>query len=312
LKISTPIREPTRFTSTPQKQSFGQYTAPQPQAPRPQAPPAQQQQQQSYSQFVPQRPAPQAQPQKQTYSAPVIQSYVPPPPPPAPVPQAPTPQSYVPPPPPAPVPQAPTPQSYVPPPPPAPIPQAPITQSYAPAPIPQAPKPQAYTAPAPIPQSQSPTNQQSYGQQFSAQDSRMASFMKEFGGKSDMMINGCPVIQVQPLIQNGAVIETYCRCETGSYGRNCQERIPNPCTPIADSVERFENDQDVYHAASPIFTPDYFVQCGWGIPFLFKCQAPLVWDQENLTCNWSHPTPVIEPPTAPVQSSYGSNSYSSY
>jgi hypothetical protein len=96
---------------------------------------------------------------------------------------------------------------------------------------------------------------------------------------------------VQPIYRGAEIHETYCRCPSGTYGVDCTENLPNPCE---------YNDQQ-YFPASSTFSNNYFIECVWGIPYLFVCPDGLIWNQEITTCDW--PQSYYEA-YAPQQSAY--------
>lgn len=69
------------------------------------------------------------------------------------------------------------------------------------------------------------------------------------------------------------VIDTYCRCNDGSYGFSCNEINPNPCI----GYKRFELSPDT-------IPNNYFIHCDNNTPFLFKCPSYLEWDDTLSTC----------------------------
>jgi hypothetical protein len=74
--------------------------------------------------------------------------------------------------------------------------------------------------------------------------------------------------------ENNEVIDTYCRCNDGSYGFSCQERHANPCIGNV----RFE--------ISPDNIPDnYFIHCDNNVPYLFKCPVSTKWNHSLFTCS---------------------------
>ena len=95
----------------------------------------------------------------------------------------------------------------------------------------------------------------------------------------------------QAIFENDQITETYCRCQTGSYGRTCSENFVNPC-----------GDEQQYHEADPSFGGHYFIECSWGIPYLMKCPATTLWSQELLTCAVLHAQPEQQ---APAYGGYG-------
>jgi len=203
-------------------------------------------------------PVPQEAPVQQ-YAAPVpqqeapVQQYA------APVPQQEAPvQQYA-----APVPQQQAPvQQYA-----APVPQqqAPVQQYSAPAPQQQAPV-QQYSAPAP--QQQAPAYG-GYGQ---------SAPQMGFAPQLPQLPNTCAIGFSEPIHEGQEVTETYCRCPSGTYGITCQENFANPC-----SVEGRQ-----YNPADASFGPHYFIECNWNTPYLFKCPANLVWNQQIETCDWPY------------------------
>ena len=59
---------------------------------------------------------------------------------------------------------------------------------------------------------------------------------------------------------------------------NSKENFANPC-----SVEGRQ-----YNPADASFGPHYFIECNWNTPYLFKCPANLVWNQQIETCDWPY------------------------
>jgi len=87
--------------------------------------------------------------------------------------------------------------------------------------------------------------------------------------------NTCAIGHVQPIWEGFNITETYCRCPDGSYGYTCTENFPNPCA-----------DGQQYHPADRRLPNNYFIECSWGTPYLFKCAKGTVWNHFNLTCDW--------------------------
>lgn len=86
--------------------------------------------------------------------------------------------------------------------------------------------------------------------------------------------NTCTVGMVEPIYEGQVITETYCRCPSGTYGLDCQENFVNPCV---------ENGRQ-YHQS--MFGPNYFIECNWNIPYVFKCPRGLLWNQQIETCDW--------------------------
>jgi hypothetical protein len=76
--------------------------------------------------------------------------------------------------------------------------------------------------------------------------------------------------------ENYNTIDLYCRCPDGSYGFSCTEGFVNPC--LTEGVQYFSADSRLSNT--------YFIECNWGIPYLFKCPRPLVWNQDIKVCDW--------------------------
>lgn len=95
---------------------------------------------------------------------------------------------------------------------------------------------------------------------------------------------------VEPIHAGTEIMETYCRCPSGTYGLSCEENFFNPC----------QIEGATYHPADPSIGPHYFIECNWNTPYLFKCPAGLVWNQEIDTCDWqqgdSVQTPGVQTP----------------
>jgi hypothetical protein len=106
----------------------------------------------------------------------------------------------------------------------------------------------------------------------------------------------CPSGEIRPIWSDVEIVETYCRCPSGTYGFDCSENFVNPCA---------DNDQQ-YYPADPLVSHHYFIECSWNVPYLFKCPADLVWVQEITTCAWDDS--VNDLPPVPSQS----NTYASY
>ena len=93
---------------------------------------------------------------------------------------------------------------------------------------------------------------------------------------SNQVVDLCPMGHTEHIQDSNQSIETYCRCPNGSYGNTCKEDISNPCSYGGQT----------YYPADAVFGDRYYVQCNWDIPYVFKCPANLVWNQELLTCDW--------------------------
>ncbi len=97
--------------------------------------------------------------------------------------------------------------------------------------------------------------------------------------------NTCPLGgMVEPIHGEGnVVIETYCRCPSGTYGLTCQENFINPCY--------YGSGQ--YHPADQSLGPKYFIECNWNTPYLFKCPASLIWNQLIESCDWTQAQSMV-------------------
>jgi len=104
------------------------------------------------------------------------------------------------------------------------------------------------------------------------------------------LANTCKIGMVEPIHAGTEIMETYCRCPSGTYGLSCEENFFNPC----------QIEGATYHPADPSIGPHYFIECNWNTPYLFKCPAGLVWNQEIDTCDWqqgdSVQTPGVQTP----------------
>lgn len=143
---------------------------------------------------------------------------------------------------------------------------------YAPTPAP------VYTpAPAPAPAPVVASTYNSYQETNSAYSS--------YGAQEESVLvqqsieNTCSLGFSEPIRgTNDVVIETYCRCPTGTYGYSCTENFQNPC---------YANGGQ-YHSADASLGPEYFLECNWNTPYLFKCPYNLIWNQMLETCDWKY------------------------
>jgi hypothetical protein len=100
--------------------------------------------------------------------------------------------------------------------------------------------------------------------------------------------------------ENNDVIDLYCRCLDGSYGFSCTESFANPC--LVEGVQ--------YSSADFRLPNNYFIECNWGIPYLFLCPSPLVWNQEISVCDWDPSSEQGLRNQNIQQQQYGSSSWS--
>jgi len=92
--------------------------------------------------------------------------------------------------------------------------------------------------------------------------------------------NTCSIGFSEPIHAGQTIVETYCRCPTGTYGIDCTENFVNPCMVNGGQ----------YHPADASIGNRYFIECNWNTPYLFKCPSTLVWNQEIETCDWEYST----------------------
>jgi hypothetical protein len=151
-------------------------------------------------------------------------------------------------------------------------PAAPKMQTYS---APAAPQVQAYSAPA---APAAAPQMQSYSAPAS---SAPVDFEALYKSQMESLVDTCIVGKVQPVWQGAEIIETYCRCPSGSYGFDCKEGFFNPC--MLSTV--------TYTPADASLSRKYFIECASDLPYLFKCPGSLVWNQAILSCDWEF-TPV--------------------
>lgn len=99
-----------------------------------------------------------------------------------------------------------------------------------------------------------------------------------------------------------------------SYDENYNIVEAEPMPPIQYNPCSYYNTQ-VYWPAQGL-SNQYFIQCVWEVPQLFKCPGGLVWSQEITACDFPYKRSYPETPydkrsydsynTAPMTSSYGS------
>lgn len=115
----------------------------------------------------------------------------------------------------------------------------------------------------------------------------------------------CSIGTIEPLFSGDDIVETYCRCPTGTYGFTCLENIYNPCYNT--------NREQQYHEADSSLSKQYFLECNWNIPYLFKCPSDLIWNQKIKSCDYPYtyrpPEKKYEPS---VTDSPSTQSYSVY
>jgi len=97
---------------------------------------------------------------------------------------------------------------------------------------------------------------------------------------SSRIENTCSIGFSEPIHAGQTIVETYCRCPTGTYGIDCTENFVNPCMVNGGQ----------YHPADASIGNRYFIECNWNTPYLFKCPSTLVWNQEIETCDWEYST----------------------
>ena len=99
-----------------------------------------------------------------------------------------------------------------------------------------------------------------------------------FNQDANDLVNTCPRGTVVPIFDKTVIIETFCRCPSGTYGFTCEEGFLNPCTP---------NGAHLFPADS--FIPvNYYLECKDNLPYLRKCPSDLVWNQKIPSCDWPH------------------------
>lgn len=98
----------------------------------------------------------------------------------------------------------------------------------------------------------------------------------KYDAQAEKLTNTCQIGNIEPIYENNKIVETYCRCPRGNFGFTCEENFENPCL--------YQEGEQVYAADSRL-TRNYYIECNWNVPFLFKCPTPLSWDQTHKTCS---------------------------
>ena len=121
-----------------------------------------------------------------------------------------------------------------------------------------------------------------------------------------------PIAQFAPQQQKSTFIQQY-ETTTASYGKpyatttaSYAEPMPeiqyNPCS--------YYNTQ-VYWPAQGL-SKQYFIQCSWEVPTLFKCPGDLIWNTDIASCDFPYKRTYPETPYDKPQDTYKSESYAPY